>query len=155
MQTFPMNDCTTPSIPYILEPEIQVFNAQFNMYQGIMSGAKVKALLSKLSTNATDSQVNANRIPNIRYKDSENLDLLSFQYRGDDSMKRLNELNRYQTWISNWREKINNKDVYNIELGYDESYINFINITKVEHEVQNTVNEKGNEFSQSNNIFLY
>ena len=124
--------CSSSSYTSISVQEINAFNGQFDSYKGKKLGLNVKALLSKLSANATAWMEVKDRIPEIKYEDKESLDFVYFQCEESDLTKRSYELKKYKDWINDKIEKIIDKATYNIELGYDEStkLINLVKITR-------------------------
>ena len=60
------------AVTQISQQEIDAFNQPWEMYEGKQTGANVKALISKLNSNATKNAEEETKLPNLYYEATEN-----------------------------------------------------------------------------------
>ena len=59
------------AVTQISQQEIDAFNQPWEMYEGRQSGANVRALISKLNSNATENAEEETRLPDLYYEATE------------------------------------------------------------------------------------
>lgn len=58
----------TGAVNQISQQEIDAFNQPWEMYEGTQTGSNVRALISKLNSNATNNTEEETRLPNLYYE---------------------------------------------------------------------------------------
>lgn len=122
---FNMAQSSIVSADTLQASEIQVFNEQFEVYEGsAVTGTNVKALLTTCVTNAGTNSTSEEKLPDIEYVDlNSESSQESIEIDSDVKNTAIDE-------ISSLKSKISNAHYYIVEMEYnDEGLVDNIIIT--------------------------
>ena len=117
---------TTDSMSSMSTREIETFNSQFNIYEGLQTGTQIKNLIGLLVGNANTNKDNPTKIPGVGINKCVSSDTQQLHAQIPDA----GDVGDYINVLSQIRNKVEKKHEYWIEISYqDNGFIDYITIT--------------------------
>lgn len=116
----------TDTIGTMSTQEIEVFNKQFDVYEGLQSGNQLKTLMGILLTNANTNKEEPTKIPGVGINKCVNTDKKQMHAPVPEP----NEISQYIEIIGQIKNKLDKKHDYWVELSYQSNgLVDYITIT--------------------------
>ena len=116
----------TDSMTSMSTQEIDVFNKQFDIYEGLQSGSQIKTLMGILLTNANTNKDEPTRIPGVGINKCLNTDKEQMHAPVPES----GDISQYIDIIGEIRNRLDKKHDYWVELSYQSNgLVDYITIT--------------------------
>ena len=106
--------------------EIDVFNKQFDVYEGLQSGSQIKSLMGILLSNANTNKDEPTKIPGVGINKCVNTDKKQLHAPVPDA----GDISQYIDIVGQIRNKLDKKHDYWVELSYQPNgLVDYITIT--------------------------
>ena len=117
---------TTDAMSSMSTQEIDVFNKQFDVYEGLQNGSQIKSLMGILISNANSNKDNPTKIPGVGINKCVNTDQKQMHAPVPDA----GDISQYIEIIGQIRNKLDKKHDYWVELTYQSNgLVDYITIT--------------------------
>lgn len=117
---------TTDAMTSMSTQEIDTFNKQFDIYEGLQTGVQIKNLIGVLLGNANTNRDEPTKIPGVGINKCVNTDTKALHAQVPEA----GEVSSYIDVLSQIRSKVEKKHEYWIELSYqDNGLVDYITIT--------------------------
>lgn len=117
---------TTDSMSSLSTQEIEIFNKQFDVYEGLQNGSQIKSLIGVLIGNANTNKDEPTRIPGVAINKCVNTDKKAIHAPVPEA----GDVDTYIDILGQIRNKVDKKHEYWIELSYQTNgFIDYITIT--------------------------